>query len=113
MSKRLLIEGVHNVHYISLSNIIYCEANNNWTKVYTLGQKTYEVCQTLKQIEERIHSEDFFRTHRSYLVNLLFVKEITGSYELLKLVEEYTIPIARRRRRIFKNKFRTFLLEVL
>ena len=68
MDKKLLLAGVHKVHYIPLSNIIFCEADNNWTKIYTIGPKTYEVCQTLKQIEERINSEEFFRTHRKYLV---------------------------------------------
>jgi DNA-binding LytR/AlgR family response regulator len=39
MDKKLLIEGAQSVHYLPLSSIIFCEANNNWTKVYTIGSK--------------------------------------------------------------------------
>ena len=98
MSKKLLLAGVHKVHYIPLSNIIFCEADNNWTKIYTIGPKKYEVCQTLKQIEERINAEEFFRTHRKYLINLFFVKEIKGNYEFLIIHEDYIVRVSRRKK---------------
>jgi two-component system LytT family response regulator len=109
---RMVFETYNGPVFFELPDIIYCRAKDNWTYFYLRNKRIERICQTLKEVEEMIDCGHFLRVHRSYLVNLLFVKEITGSYELLKLVEEYTIPIARRRRRIFKNKFRTFLLEV-
>jgi len=108
MSKKLLIEGVHNVHYIFLSNILYCEANNNWTKIYTLGQKTYEVCQALKQIEERIHSEDFSEHHK-YLVNLFYIKEVNRNYESLVMHDDSIVQLSRRKKTLFKQAIKNIV----
>jgi len=109
MSKKLLIEGVHKVHYIPLSNIIFCEADNNWTKIYTIGPKTHEVCQTLKQIEERINSEEFFRTHRKYLVNLFFVQEVKRDYAFLIMHEDYIVRVSRRKKALFTQAIKNFV----
>lgn len=58
---------------LQISDILYCEADDNYTKIYLdRGQKL--VSKTLKYFEESLHAYGFVRTHKSYLVN---VNEIT------------------------------------
>ncbi len=58
---------------LSIANILYCEADDNYTKIYLeKGQKL--VSKTLKYFEESLSAHGFVRTHKSYLVN---VNEIT------------------------------------
>ncbi|MBC8755707.1 response regulator transcription factor [Kordia sp. YSTF-M3] len=65
--------------YISLkfSDIIYCEAGGNYTHIYNTKGKSLLSSKHLKKIEDIIDSTDFYRVHRSFLVNLTHVKEFT------------------------------------
>ncbi len=53
-----------------ISNILYCEALDNYSKVHFLDGRNVVVTKTLKYIEEMLGEELFFRIHKSYLVNL-------------------------------------------
>lgn len=57
---------------------------------------------TLKELESRLNSNSFFRTHRCYLVNLHKVKELIpdfkGAFEIVMNDRQNTrIPVSRRR----------------
>ncbi|MCK8522406.1 LytTR family DNA-binding domain-containing protein [Aquimarina sp. D1M17] len=55
---------------LEISNIMYCEADDNYTKIYLeKGQKL--VSKTLKYFEESLHDHGFARIHKSYLVNVV------------------------------------------
>lgn len=54
---------------LEIAEILYCEADDNYTKIYLKkGQKL--VSKTLKHFEESLHSNGFVRIHKSYLVNV-------------------------------------------
>ncbi len=54
---------------LQISDILYCEADDNYTKIYlNRGQKL--VSKTLKYFEESLNPHGFVRTHKSYLVNV-------------------------------------------
>ncbi|WP_024771575.1 LytR/AlgR family response regulator transcription factor [Aquimarina macrocephali] len=54
---------------LQICDILYCEADDNYTKIYLdKGQKL--VSKTLKYFEESLNTHGFVRTHKSYLVNV-------------------------------------------
>lgn len=54
---------------LEIENILYCEADDNYTKIYLeKGQKL--VSKTLKYFEEQLSVNGFARIHKSYLVNV-------------------------------------------
>lgn len=54
---------------LEISDILYCEADDNYTKIYlNKGQKL--VSKTLKYFEDSLSPQGFVRTHKSYLVNV-------------------------------------------
>jgi two-component system LytT family response regulator len=59
---------------IPISEIIYCHANNNYTRFYLTDKKSILSSYTLKQYDEMLTPLSFFRAHRSYLINLVHVK---------------------------------------
>lgn len=78
--------------YIKLpfNSILYAEACDNYSIIYTLTNK-YIVSQTLKSIEEKFSSHHFFRAHRSFLVNLAYVEKVLPKHLIIKAKE---IPIS-------------------
>ena len=105
-SKNLLIEEPKGTEFIPLTDIVYCRAEKNWTIIALKGQTFFQVCQTLKSIEERINSDYFMRAHRSYLVNLYQIEKIQGCYEQLEMTEGHSVPVSRRRKKELKQALR-------
>ena len=108
-TQKLLVEYSKGAEFITLADIIYCRASDNWTTIVIKGQSFYHVCQTLKTIEKGINRKHFLRVHRSYLVNLYQIEKILGSYEKLKMTESHTIPVSRRKRKQLKHTLKTIL----
>lgn len=57
-----------------INSIIYCEADENYTKIHLTSGEIIMVPRTLKVIEGLLPTFHFFRIHKSYLINLNFVK---------------------------------------
>ncbi|HSV09993.1 MAG TPA: LytTR family DNA-binding domain-containing protein [Hanamia sp.] len=59
---------------IPLNEIVYCHASSNYTQFYLTDKKCILSSYTLKQYDEILTQQSFFRAHRSYLINLAHVK---------------------------------------
>ncbi len=67
---KLAISKLEEIELISYSSIIIAKANNNYTEIITTNDKPKLVSKTLKFVEEQLPSNNFYRVHKSYLVNL-------------------------------------------
>jgi DNA-binding LytR/AlgR family response regulator len=78
--------------YIKLKfdSILYAEASDSYTTIYTANSK-HVVSQTLKVIEEKFSKHNFYRVHRTYLVNLKLIDKIQPKSVLIGNKE---IPIS-------------------
>jgi len=63
---------------IDFKDIVWLEASDNYTNLYLNGQKKIVASKTLKEFESILPSADFFRIHRSALINFNFVKEYSN-----------------------------------
>ncbi|MDB5061197.1 MAG: yehT 3 [Mucilaginibacter sp.] len=59
---------------IPVSEIVYCHADGNYTMFYLTDKKCILSSFNLKQYDEILTLQSFFRAHRSYLINLEHVK---------------------------------------
>lgn len=59
---------------IPLNEIVYCHASSNYTEFHLTDKKCILSSYTLKQYDEILSLQSFFRAHRSYLINLAHVK---------------------------------------
>jgi len=85
-----------------ISHIMYCEADENYTKIYTIRGDFVLVSRTLKSLEEMLPVEYFFRIHKSYLINMNFVKSYDSSEGHKILLENgVELEIATRRNEEF------------
>lgn len=76
---------------IPFSEILYLKADGLYTKIFTRF-KSYLVRDILKSFEEKLPENQFFRVHKSFLVN---VNQVT-SFNAKKInLGEYSIPIRR------------------
>nr|WP_315153927.1 LytTR family DNA-binding domain-containing protein [uncultured Flavobacterium sp.] len=88
---------------IELDQIIYLKGFDNLTTLYLFNNKKITISKTLKHFEE-ILGNGFFRNHKSYVVNLKFIKKIaTKESYLLELNDGTQLPISRRNYKNLKD----------
>ncbi len=62
-----------------VNNIVYCQAEESYTKIFTNRNEMILVAKNLKNIEELLPDEIFFRIHKSFLVNMNYIKSYSKS----------------------------------
>ncbi|MBL7803685.1 MAG: response regulator transcription factor [Saprospiraceae bacterium] len=85
--------------FIQTSDILYLEANGNFTYAYLSEGERHLVSNNLKMFEEILPEPGFFRIHQSYLVNTQRVKKFLkedGGYVIMQ--DGAKLPLARRRK---------------
>jgi two-component system response regulator LytT len=98
MSKLLLDDGERLI-VIDPKSVYYVMRDDRVVQIHT-SDNIYPSKLTLQELEEKLSSFNFFRCHRSYLVNLNYIQEIVpwfnGAYNLtLKNIEKTKIPVSR------------------
>ena len=78
-----------------IGNILFAEAQGNYTKIFTYDDRTILVCKTLGIIEEMLPEKSFFRIHKSYVVNLNYVTKYDRSIGLfVELINGMKLPVS-------------------
>jgi two-component system, LytTR family, response regulator len=76
-------------------NIEYCYAKNANSVVVMQTQKEYEVTKSLKELEEILPSSQFYRTHKSYLANIYYIRKFVHAKENYVLMESgVKVPVS-------------------
>ncbi len=93
---------------IALSDLVYLEADNNYTTLYLRGEKKILVSKTLKFFVDQLPDEQFYRVHHSYLVQRGFIEKIASDGKTLDTSDfKATIPISTRRKPAFMKWLKT------
>lgn len=90
--------------HIQLKDIISIEGERNYSYINLVDGKRELVSKTLSSLESLLEDKDFFRCHKSYLINKSHISNNPNS-NLLQLSNGMKIPISRRRKDTFKNWF--------
>ncbi len=95
--QRMVIKIDGKVHFIPKSEIIFFEAYDYYVKIHT-HERFYLVRETMKHLEDQLHSDQFMRTHKSYIVNKHFVtamKKLSAGNYALELSQHHQAKISR------------------
>ena len=107
---KLLIDDGERMVVVSPESIYYAVPNKRFLEIHT-EEKVIMSRMTLQELEEQLNGHQFFRAHRSYLVNLNHVLEITpwfnGTSNLtLKDKNRTRIPVSRSASKAILEKFK-------
>jgi two-component system LytT family response regulator len=94
------------VVFTKIENLLYCEADNNYTRFHVAGGQQYMVSKTLGDIQDVLEERNFLRVHRQYLVNLDHIKKyVRGEGNYLVLTNDVSIPVARNKKEKLIERF--------
>lgn len=103
---KIALPTMDGYEFISIDQIIQCESDSNYTTIYLTTDEAIVVTKTLSEIEILIDSNEFFRIHRSHLVNLKHIKRyVKGGGGYIILSDNSSVMVARNRKDEFIEHF--------
>jgi len=85
--------------YINVCDIIRIESDAGYSTFYTVGNKNYTTSKNLKDYEDVLPAAEFFRIHKSHMINMKKVKKyirVDGYY--VEMEDGSLVEIARRKK---------------
>jgi len=73
---RILIRNGIDVVIIPVNDVIYLEAQDDYVKVYNRQGKSYLKSERMSRLERMLDPQYFCRIHRSFILNINFLKKI-------------------------------------
>lgn len=98
-ARRLSVPTLNEILYIDTDKIIRIEADSNYTKIFLTDKKNLTSSKTLKDYEDALEGQNFFRIHKTHLVNLSHIQKFIktdGGYVLLS--DGTSLEVARRKK---------------
>ncbi|MBK9736938.1 MAG: response regulator transcription factor [Saprospiraceae bacterium] len=100
--QKIAIPSSEGIMFFDLSTIVHLEANSNYTVIYFNNNSKIISSRTLKEFEDLLPSDIFFRCHHSHLINLKYIsKYIKGEGGFVDLGQGKLVEISRRKKQEF------------
>lgn len=104
---RLCLPTLKGFIVVKLDDIIYCEAERSYTIFHLDGKRTVTVSKSLIEYDNLLQETQFFRIHKSFLVNLNHIKEYQrGEGGLVIMTDNAEIEVSRRKKEFFLNRMK-------
>lgn len=105
---KLAIPTSDGYSFLNANEIMYCQADLNYTVIHTSKNERMVSSKNLKEFEELLSPSVFFRCHKSYIINLNFIKKFSRSESVVQMANDIQIDIAVRKKEEFLKLFEKF-----
>ena len=97
---KIAVPTAEGFELIPATEVVYFEADDNYTHIFLKNKNKIIACRTLKKIEEQIQDYNFFvRVHNSYMVNLNeVIKYVRGEGGYLVMSDNSSVNVSRSRK---------------
>ncbi|MEO8793999.1 MAG: LytTR family DNA-binding domain-containing protein [Daejeonella sp.] len=95
---------------INISDIIYLEADNNYTCFYFCNENKVVVSKPMKVYQDVLDANYFVKIHKSTIINLNYLKDFNNQNGyVVKMKDDTELSVSRRRTTVFLDKVKFFL----
>lgn len=106
-NRKVVLPLIDGFEVVKLNEILFCEAQDNFTKVYLKDGSNSLICRKLKFYETALTDHGFCRVHRSFLVNLEYIKRYKkGKGGAVILENGKEIQVSNSRKQEFLERFK-------
>jgi len=106
---KLCIPSLKGFQVVELKEILYCEASGSYTNFFFVDKHSICTAKTIHDYEDLLEDAGFVRIHKSFLVNLLHVKEyLRGEGGSVILSNGHEVEVARRKKDLLIAKMKEY-----
>ena len=96
---KLAIPTLEGLCFYDTSTLIYLEASSNYTNLYFTDGKKVLASKTLKDFEELLPEDTFYRPHHSFIINIKYItKYMKGNGGQIEMSNGSLIDVSRRKK---------------
>jgi two-component system LytT family response regulator len=102
---KLALPTADGLVFVKVSEILYCQASSNYTEIFLTENRKYIVSRTLKEYEDMLAEQNFYRIHHSYLINLNEIKKYVrgeGGYVIMN--NDKSLDVSKRKKEGFLSR---------
>ena len=104
---RIILSTTEGYYPVKLDDIIYCKADDSYTHFYLRNNKHYIVSKNLREYADLFSGHNFFRVHKSFMVNLDQVESIKKADGVtIVMSNSHEIPLSLRKKEEFLQKMK-------
>lgn len=101
LNKKITINTDGKLLFFESDDILYAESDGNYSTIYLADGQKILLTKKLKEVNELLPKNSFFRIHNSYIVNLNKVKEFLKTDGYVILETNHKIPVSRQKKSDF------------
>lgn len=99
---KIAIAAKEGLLFFNISDIIHIEAQSNYTVFSFVNRPKLTVSKTLKEFEDLLPPETFFRSHHSHMINLQYIKKyIKGDGGQIEMQNGELVDVSRKKKEEF------------
>ena len=99
---KIAIPTLDGLLFFDINDIIHLEAQSNYTIIYFHNHPKLIASRTLKEFEDLLSPEIFFRPHHSHIINLNYIKRyLKGDGGQIEMQNGNYVDVARRKKEEF------------
>lgn len=111
--KKITIASLDEMHFVHIHEISRLQSDDNYTIFHIKGGKKIVASKTIKSYEGMFTPFNFFRVHRSHIINLNYIRKfIKGDSAHLIMDDGAKIEVSRRRKGAFSDKLKELQKEL-
>jgi len=98
-NENIMLRTSEQIHLVNHADLIRIEADGNYSTFYINDGRKVMVSKPLKEFEEKLLENGFFRIHKSHMINikkLSYFDKADGGFVIM--IDESRIPVASRKR---------------
>lgn len=104
-TKKITISTDGKLIFLEPHEIAFIESDGNYSSIYLSEGKKIVLTKKLKEVNELLPNEHFFRVHNSFIININKIKEFYKTDGYVVLDGNHKIPVSRQRKSEFLDKF--------
>jgi len=98
-NKKIILKTNNDLHIVSISSIVRCEAESSYTHFFLYNGTEITVSKNLKKFEQDLKPYHFVRVHNSHIINVDYITKFSNNNGgVIELINGTTIPVSKRKK---------------
>ncbi len=102
--KKMVLQTAESIYVVKLVDILYIQAEGNYTKFHTSSHNLLTITKKLSELEYLEKSDLFFRSHRSYLINISKIKKVDKKNFVIIMANDEQVALAHDKKQALIDK---------
>ena len=97
--EKIALPSLNGIEFVKIDDIVRCEAESNYTVFFLINGEKVTVSKTLKDYEDILCQNNFFRIHKSVIINIKYLKKyVKGDGGSVIMEDGSELLVSRRRK---------------